>query len=93
MSFPLARLTDLAFCPLAPKGVPKFSRISTNVATRTFVNNLPAALLGSVLANKGVLISGSSRVMIENRPAHRARLDRNSYGGTTLTGSPNTYVG
>ncbi|MGG6283698.1 hypothetical protein ACQ4M3_19125 [Leptolyngbya sp. AN03gr2] len=93
MSFPAARLTDTALCPAAPKGVPKISKISSNVASRTFINHLPAALLGSVLANKGVLVTGSSRVYVENRPLHRSRIDRNSYAGFTITGSPNTFVG
>ncbi len=93
MSYPLARLTDIALCPTAPPGIPKKTVISGNVANRTFINNLPAALLGSQLANGGYIIGGSSRVYIENRPAHRSRIDRNNYAGTTITGSPNTYIG
>jgi uncharacterized Zn-binding protein involved in type VI secretion len=57
---------------------------------RTYVDNLRAAAVGDRLVNF-TATTGSGRVYIEGRRAHR-KMDRNSGGGVCIQGSDTVFV-
>ncbi|MCA8884267.1 MAG: PAAR domain-containing protein [Rhodobacteraceae bacterium] len=95
---PSARISDFQVCPMVTGLVPHVGGPLVGPgAAAVLVNGLPAARgAGSDHAvccgPSASVMTGSSTVMIEGKPAARVG-DTTSHGGTILTGSPNVIIG
>lgn len=94
-----ARLGDQQVCPLMNPPPTPGPHIGGPVqgpgATKVLINNLPATLLGDLVICSGPpaqIISGSSSVFIEGKPAVRMG-DFTNHGGQLIMGSTNVFIG
>lgn len=80
-----SRLTDLTSANSSPFGLtcgPVYNSISSNVANKTYVNNLPAAFVTSQTAYTGLV----------GIPYAQPYCQPRSWGGTIITGSSTVII-
>lgn len=99
MSLPAARVSDMHVCPMVTPGVPPVPHVGGPImppgVPNVLIGGLPAATLGAVATCVGPvdsIITGSSKVLIGNRPAARMG-DSCAHGGTIVSGYPKVLIG
>lgn len=88
---PIARQFDLVSCPSIQCN-PKVAPIVRMQAQRSFIENRLVAVRGDGAQCGAILIEGSFKTYVENRPVHLLG-QRNSCAGSCLTATQRTFSG
>jgi uncharacterized Zn-binding protein involved in type VI secretion len=94
MGKPAARLSDFHVCPMVTGLVPHVGGPCISTVS-VFVVSLPSVRVGDTAICNGppdTVITGSSTVFIEGKPAARMG-DTTAHGGTIVAGSPTVLIG
>lgn len=94
-----ARITDFHQCPIQTPGLPPIPHIGGPIVgpgvPTVLICGLPASVLGdscTCVGTPDTIISGSSTVMINGKPAARVG-DKTAHGGIIVAGSINVIIG